>query len=211
MVIALVALPLLVIAVGEAVRADDGDLLEMAASFELSRWTTLRHVVAPGVASPVLAATSVTVGQAMRVSVMAELLAAADGVGAQVARARTNLATADLFAWAIALIAVVIVIDVGGAATVDRARAALAPDDRRVSTQPSCTDASGADVAGADAMTRGGCHGGSTDQSVDRSGRGARRRPHAGPLAAGPHGQAGAATGWAGVDPGAARTAGRDQ
>lgn len=112
LVIVMVALPLIVIAVGEAVRNLDSDLLEMAQSFQLPRSTTLRHVIAPGIASPVLAATSVTVGQALRVAVMAELLAAADGVGAQVALSRANLATADLFAWAILLIAAVTVVDV---------------------------------------------------------------------------------------------------
>lgn len=111
MVVTLVALPLIVVSVTEAVRAVDADLLEMARSFELSRWKTFRHVVAPGIASPVLAATSVTAGQGLRVAVMAELLSATDGVGAQVALAQTNLNTADLFAWAIVLIVVVIVIE----------------------------------------------------------------------------------------------------
>ncbi len=111
MVVTLVALPLIVVSVTEAVRAVDADLLEMARSFELSRWKTFRHVVAPGIASPVLAATSVTAGQGLRVAVMAELLSATDGVGAQVALAQTNLNTADLFAWAIVLVIIVIVIE----------------------------------------------------------------------------------------------------
>ncbi len=112
MVVTFVALPLVVVAVQEAVRDIDQDLLEMAKSFELSRGTIVRHIVIPAVASPVLAATSVTVGQALRVAVMAELLSATTGVGAQVALARANLQTAHLFAWALALIAVVILIEV---------------------------------------------------------------------------------------------------
>lgn len=111
MVVTLVALPLIVIAVTEAVRDIDADLLEMARSFELSRWKTFRHVVAPGVASPVLAATSVTVGQALRVAVMAELLSATSGVGGQVRLAQTNLNTAQLFAWAITLVIVVMLLE----------------------------------------------------------------------------------------------------
>ena len=92
-------------------RAVDDDLLEMAATFELSRTSTLRHVIAPAIASPVMAAVSVTLGQALRVAVMAELLSAADGVGAEIALSRTNLATADLFAWALVLVAVVVVVE----------------------------------------------------------------------------------------------------
>lgn len=111
LVVALVALPLIVIAVTEAVQDIDSDLLEMARSFELSRTKVLRHVVAPAIASPVLAATSVTVGQALRVAVMAELLSATVGVGGQVRLAQTNLDTAALFAWAITLVVVVMLIE----------------------------------------------------------------------------------------------------
>ena len=108
LVIVLVALPLIVVTVQESVQNVDSDLIEMATVFEMSRGTVLRHVIAPGIASPVLAATSVTVGQAIRVSVMAELLSATNGVGAAVSLARTNLATADLFAWTAALIVLAI-------------------------------------------------------------------------------------------------------
>lgn len=111
LVIVLVALPLMVITVQESVQNVDADLIEMAAVFELPRASVLRHVVAPGIASPVLAATSVTTGQAIRVAVMAELLSAADGVGAEISLARTNLATADLFAWTATLVLMVIALE----------------------------------------------------------------------------------------------------
>ena len=111
LVIIAVATPLIVIAVQEAVRDIDTDLLEMGAAFGLSRWTSARHIVIPAIASPVLAAASVTLGQALRVSVMAELLSATDGVGATIARARANLETAEVFAWTLVLIVVVLVIE----------------------------------------------------------------------------------------------------
>lgn len=111
LVIAAVAVPLIVVAVQEAIRNLDRDLLEMATVFEMPRAAVLRHIVAPGVASPVVAALSVTFGQTLRIAVMVELLAATDGVGAEVSRARTNLATADLFAWAILMIVVVLIIE----------------------------------------------------------------------------------------------------
>lgn len=111
LVIIVVATPLIVISVQEAVRNIDTDLLEMGAAFGLSRWLSTRHIVIPAITSPVLAAASVTVGQALRVAVMAELLSATDGVGATIARARANLETADVFAWTLVLIAVVLVIE----------------------------------------------------------------------------------------------------
>lgn len=112
MVIAIVALPLIVVAVQEAIANLDGDLLEMAAAFDMPRRRILRHIVVPGIASPVTAVLSVAVGQALRVAVMAELLASSDGIGAEIALARTNLETADLFAWAAVMVTVVILVEV---------------------------------------------------------------------------------------------------
>ncbi len=111
LVIILVAIPLIVFAVQEAVQNIDSDLLEMGAAFDLSRWHTLRHIVVPAIASPVLTAVSVTLGQALRVAVMAELLSATDGIGANVARARANLETADVYAWTVLLISVALGIE----------------------------------------------------------------------------------------------------
>ena len=111
LVIIIVATPLIVIAVQEAVHNIDPDLLEMGAAFGLSRRLSVRHIIIPAITSPVLAAASVTLGQALRVAVMAELLSATDGVGATVARARANLETAQVFAWTLVLIAVVLVIE----------------------------------------------------------------------------------------------------
>lgn len=111
LVVFLVALPLIVVTVQEAVRDIDYDLIEMAEAFGISRPSRIAHVIAPAVASPTLAAVSVTFGQAIRVSVMAELLSATNGVGAQVSLARTNLTTDDLFAWTITLVTVVILLE----------------------------------------------------------------------------------------------------
>jgi len=111
LVIVLVALPLIVVTVEEAVRDLDRTLIEMAQAFKLSRLDRLLHVVAPGVASPVLAATTVTFGQSLRVAIMAELLSAVTGIGAQIQRAQTNLDTAKIFAWTIAVVLVVILLE----------------------------------------------------------------------------------------------------
>lgn len=111
LVIVLVALPLMVISVQESVQNIDHDLVEMATVFRMSRVSVFRHVIAPGITSPVLAATTVTVSQAIRVAVMAELLSSSDGVGAEISLARTNLSTSDLFAWTATLVAAVIILE----------------------------------------------------------------------------------------------------
>lgn len=111
LVIILVALPLIVITVEEAVRDLDRNLFEMASAFKLSRLEVLKHVVLPGIASPVLAATTVTFGQSLRAAIMAELLSATTGVGALVARAQANLDTAKIFAWTIVVVIFVILLE----------------------------------------------------------------------------------------------------
>ena len=45
-----------------------------------------------------LSAVTIALGQSIRLTVMAELLSTATGMGAEVQQARTNLETADVFA-----------------------------------------------------------------------------------------------------------------
>lgn len=111
LVIVLVSLPLLVLSISEAVRNIDGDLMEMTIVFRVPSRQVLRHVLVPGISSPVLAVTSVVFGQSVRVAVMSELLSATNGIGAEVALSRTNLETADLFAWTICIVIVVILLE----------------------------------------------------------------------------------------------------
>ncbi|MDO5082492.1 MAG: ABC transporter permease subunit [Arachnia propionica] len=98
LVVTLVTLPLLVTAVRDAVAGVDQDLLEMARLFGFGLLGTLHRVVVPAVVPPVLSAITVAVGQSIRLTVMAELLSTATGIGAEVQQARTNLETADVFA-----------------------------------------------------------------------------------------------------------------
>jgi NitT/TauT family transport system permease protein len=62
-------------------------------------------------APPVLAAVAVTLSNALRLAMMAELLAAPDGSGASVATARIYLDTPTVFAWAIVAVAFALVVD----------------------------------------------------------------------------------------------------
>ncbi|MDO4888202.1 MAG: ABC transporter permease [Actinomycetaceae bacterium] len=102
-VVALVTAPVLTTATAQAVRSIDTDLLEMARLFRLSRWTTLRRVGFPMVAPPVLAAATVALGQSVRVSVMAELLATASGMGGAIRSAQLNIDSSKIFAYAVVM------------------------------------------------------------------------------------------------------------
>ena len=103
LVVALVTLPLLTTTVRDAVAGVDADLLDMARVFARSRAWTVRRIILPAVAPPVLSALTVAVGQSVRVTVMSELLSTTTGLGAQVQQARTNLETADVFALSVVM------------------------------------------------------------------------------------------------------------
>jgi ABC transporter permease protein len=111
LVVTLVTLPLLVASMRDAVLNVDGDLLEMATVFSKSRPWTIRRVILPAVAPPVLSALTVAVGQSVRVTVMAELLSTPTGLGAEVQQARTNLETADVFALSAMMAALTLVLE----------------------------------------------------------------------------------------------------
>ena len=111
LVVTLGTLPLLVASMGDAVLNVDGDLLERATVFSKSRPWTIRRVILPAVAPPVLSALTVAVGQSVRVTVMAELLSTPTGLGAEVQQARTNLETADVFALSAMMAALTLVLE----------------------------------------------------------------------------------------------------
>lgn len=110
-VVAVLVFPLVFLSTADGRRAVDRQLLEMAGVYEVSRLRTLRDIVLPALAVPVFTAISIATGIAVRVTIMAELLAAADGVGYRIALARVNVDTATVFAWTLVLVGLVILLD----------------------------------------------------------------------------------------------------
>ncbi|MEU3600546.1 ABC transporter permease subunit [Streptomyces sp. NPDC006798] len=102
----LVSVPVVAVAIAEAVRALDPELREMATAFRVPLVHRLRHLVLPALTAPLLASVALVTTTSLRTVIMAELLAAPDGVGARIATARTNLATDEVFAWAAVAVAV---------------------------------------------------------------------------------------------------------
>ncbi|MEM8924853.1 MAG: ABC transporter permease subunit [Actinomycetota bacterium] len=110
-VVALATLPLVWLATAEAVRAVDPDLIEMAAGLHVSRWWRLTRLTLPAISAPVIAAAAYVAATSIRLTIMAELLSGADGIGARIARSRTTLDTAEVFAWALVAIALALVVE----------------------------------------------------------------------------------------------------
>lgn len=111
LVVALVATPLLVRTTATAVRGIDPSLSEMGQVFGLSRYERAWHIIVPLVLPPFLAATTVALGQSLRVAVMAELLATASGLGGAIRLAQINIETPQVFAYALLLATLALIIE----------------------------------------------------------------------------------------------------
>lgn len=112
-VVALIVLPTMYVNTLEGVLAIDPRLLEMGRVYRFSRRLMLREIYLPGVASPAIAGLTLCAGIAVRAVVLAEVLAAADGVGHAFSRALSFLEAPELFAWVLVLLALMAVIEFG--------------------------------------------------------------------------------------------------
>lgn len=91
----------------------DTGLDVMARSFRLGFWQRWLDVQLPQVIAYLFPAWITALGSAWKVVVMAELLASADGVGAELARAQTRLDTSLTLAWICTLLLILLVLEYG--------------------------------------------------------------------------------------------------
>jgi NitT/TauT family transport system permease protein len=112
-VVALIVLPTMYVNTVEGVLAIDRRLVEMGEVYRFPRGLLMREVYLPGVASPAIAGLTLATGIAVRAVVLAELLAAANGVGHAFSRAMSYLETAEVFAWVLVVLALMAVIEFG--------------------------------------------------------------------------------------------------
>lgn len=110
-VVGIATVPIVWLAAAEATRNVDADLVEMAEGLPVSHVWVIRHVVVPAILPSVRAAAAYAVAAALRITIMAELFVADDGVGARIARARTVLDTPEVFAWALVAIAAALLLE----------------------------------------------------------------------------------------------------
>lgn len=77
-------LPTTAVVVREGARAIDRDLMEMARSFRMSRWTTLRHIALPQLYPYLFAAARSGLALIWKIVLVVELLGRSNGVGFQI-------------------------------------------------------------------------------------------------------------------------------
>jgi NitT/TauT family transport system permease protein len=104
----MVVLPVLLSNVGAGLDAVDRGLLEMAQVYRLSALDRFRHVTLPGTVPYLVAGMKVAFALGLRVSVVAELFGVSTGIGYAMNVSRDTLRTVLVFAWALVLIAVML-------------------------------------------------------------------------------------------------------
>jgi NitT/TauT family transport system permease protein len=111
--VAVVAAPLVFIGASEGVMTRDRGLDDMARAFGAGPGARLVTLGLRQVAAALFPALTVTLGSAVKVAVMAELLTNTGGIGGALAAARANLDVAQALAWIIIAVAVLIAVEYG--------------------------------------------------------------------------------------------------
>ena len=107
----MITLPVVAANVVEGVASVDRRLLEMGQVYRLSGWEKFRAIVIPSTIPYLVAGMKVGFGLALKVSVVAEIFGVTSGIGYIMNYSREILATQMVFAWAIVMIAIMLVTD----------------------------------------------------------------------------------------------------
>jgi len=120
--VAINKIPNVVVTLREGARALDRDYLELAESYRIGRWKTLRHVVVPQLAPFLLAAARSGLALIWKIVLVVELLGRSSGVGFQLHLYFQLFDVAGILAYTVAFIAVIQLLEL----------AVLQPLERRV-------------------------------------------------------------------------------
>jgi NitT/TauT family transport system permease protein len=107
----MITLPVVGANVVEGVESVDRRLLEMGQVYRLSGWEKFRAIVVPSTVPHLVAGMKVGFGLALKVSVVAEIFGVTSGIGYIMNYSREILATQMVFAWAIVMVAIMLVTD----------------------------------------------------------------------------------------------------
>lgn len=110
-VVALLVVPVMYINCAHAVRSIDPSFLEMAKVFCVPRWVQVKKIYLPGLLQGFLAGFALSAASSLRLVVFAEVMGAREGIGPAIALTRNYLETDKLFAWALVLIVLVVVVE----------------------------------------------------------------------------------------------------
>ncbi|MBS3964882.1 MAG: ABC transporter permease [Methylomonas sp.] len=106
-------LPNVIVTIREGARSLDQDLLEMAESYRLGKWKTLRHVIWPQLYPFVMGATRSGLALIWKIILVVELLGRSNGMGYQLHVFFQLFDVASLLAYTVAFIIVIQIIETG--------------------------------------------------------------------------------------------------
>jgi NitT/TauT family transport system permease protein len=109
--VAVATAPMVFAAAVQAVHSLDSDLARMARAFRSPPRAMLFDVYAPHMLGYLYPALATTLAMSWKVSIMAELLSGSGGIGDGIAAARARVDTAELLAWVVVVVAILIVLD----------------------------------------------------------------------------------------------------
>jgi NitT/TauT family transport system permease protein len=106
-----VTLPVIFINFLEGIKDIDQDLIEMARVYSCKRKKILLHIYLPALVPHMVSALSIGFAFAWKSTVFAEYLGSSSGIGFALSMANANLETDKLFAWAIILILLMLIVE----------------------------------------------------------------------------------------------------
>ena len=109
--VSLLVFPIMHINIVEGFKSIDANYLQMARVYRVPFKIRLRKIYLPGIMHSFLAGISLSVATSIRLTIMAELLGAQDGMGQRIAISRAYLQTDQLFAWVLILVLIVFILD----------------------------------------------------------------------------------------------------
>ncbi len=111
--VAINKIPTVVVMVREGARALDPELEEMARSFRLSRWRTLKHIILPQLYPYLMGAARSGLALVWKIVLVVELLGRPNGVGFQISIAFQHFDVVTILAYALTFIIVVQAVEFG--------------------------------------------------------------------------------------------------
>lgn len=111
-ILAVILVPFYALAVFEAIRTFNKDLIDMLESFRPTKAQLVRHLFLPQLVPVFFATTRSLIGYAIRMVIFAELVAAASGVGSRMGLAQGTYRMDQLLAWTLILVLANILIQV---------------------------------------------------------------------------------------------------
>ncbi|BES85419.1 ABC transporter permease [Pectobacterium araliae] len=112
-VVFMTAMPLILTNVWQGAQNVEAQYVELARSFRMSRWQTLRKIYLPTILPYFFSGARLAFGFGWRVSLVAETLGSSDGIGYRLRQAGDLVQTNQVFAWTLLLVSLMLLLEGG--------------------------------------------------------------------------------------------------